>query len=180
MPATMIPNLISFELSAEDRAAILAAIAILKEKMPFLVGLDPKARRKLLKVGDSGRAFIKKAFEVAHMVPDYVPKALNMEEMRKDMALIEDLYPIMVALSQVTEKMSDSYAIAGSEAYGSALVIYRNCKDAKGPEGLEAALADLGRLFARRETAASEGEDKSEGESKGTGERKSTGERKKK
>lgn len=178
MSATMIPNLISFELSAEDRAAILAAIAVIKEKMPFLIGLDPKERRKLLKVGDGGRAFIKKAFEVAQMVPDYVPKALNMEEMRKDKSLIEDLYPIMVALSQVTEKMSDSYAIAGSEAYGSALVIYRNCKDAKGPEGLETALEDLGRLFARRETSVKD--DEGEGTDEGKAAGKATGERKKK
>jgi hypothetical protein len=152
----MIPNRISIVLSAEDRAEIIMAINILKEKLPFLIGIEPEERRGMLKVGDRDRAFIDKSYDVGQRIPDYLPKALSMDEMSKDMELMAALYPIMVAISQLAEKLADTYAIAASEAYAAALVIYRNAKDARGSEGLEEAIADLGRRFVRRTTTVKE------------------------
>ena len=150
----VIPNRISVVLSAEDRAAILVAINVLKERLPFLIGLDPEERKNMLKAGDRDRAFIDKSFDVGQKIPDYLPKALNMDEMNKDMELMDALYPIMLAISQLAEKLSDTYAIAASEAYAAALMIYRNAKDAKGSEGLEEAIGDLGRRFSRKANSA--------------------------
>lgn len=162
-----IPNRVSVVLSPEDRAAIMVAINVLKEKLNFLIGLDPEERKNMLKAGDRDRAFIDKAFDVAQQIPDYLPKALNMDEMHKDMELMVALYPVMVALSQLAEKLSDTYAIAASEAYAAALMIYRNAKDARGSQGLEEAIADLSRRFARKaNTVKSPGESKGESKTK--------------
>jgi hypothetical protein len=81
--------------------------------------------------------------------------------MRLQNQKVEALYPVMVALSQLAEKLADTYAVAASEAYAASLMIYRNAKDARGSEGLEEAIADMARRFSRKaNTAKSPGERK--------------------
>lgn len=159
----MVPNRISNELSEESRDEILRSIDYASRLMPFLTGLDPRERQMMLKAGDRCVAFIRKAAEVGQMNPGYLPRAFNLEEMRKDMALMDALYPIMVATSQLAEKLADTYAIASSEAYASALLVYRSIKSVKGESGLEQAYAELRRQFARRqartESATDEGQE---------------------
>ena len=146
----MVPNRISEEVNPEALAGILEKIEEVQAALPFLVGLDPIERRSMLKAGDRSQAFIRKAMEVAPHMADYLPRGLDVEEMRKDVGLMDALYPIMIATSRLAEKLADTYAVVSSEAYASALVIYRNSKYAKGGEGLEQAVADLRRRFARR------------------------------
>jgi hypothetical protein len=57
-------NLVSGSLSAEDVSAIKAAVETIQQKLPFLTGLDPEARRALPRMGDKSRAFVRKCLEV--------------------------------------------------------------------------------------------------------------------
>jgi hypothetical protein len=156
----VVPNRISVVMSEEDATTVLAGLLAAKARMPFLVGLTDEERRELPRIGDRDRAFIDKAFEVAGKVADYLPASFDLEEMRKDMALMDALSPIILEVSQLAQKLADTYTLAASEAYAAALLIYRYAKDAKGVEGLGAALDDLGQRFERQSARATDGETK--------------------
>jgi len=146
----MTENRISASLTPEDRQAVLAAIATIKEKLPFLLGLSPDESKSLPRLGDKSRGFVAKALEVATQNPDFLPRSFDIEEMRKDVELFEALYPIVLAVSQLQELLDDTVALVGSEAYMAALAVYNYAKATKGNAGLEAAVDDMARRFARK------------------------------
>ncbi len=149
----MTANRISTSLTPEDRQAVLAAIAKIKEKLPFLLGLSPEESKSLPRLGDKSRGFVVKALEVATQNPDFLPRSFDIEEMRKDMELFEALYPIVLAVSQLQELLDDTVAVVGSEAYMAALEVYNYAKATKGNAGLEAAVDDMARRFARKSSS---------------------------
>jgi hypothetical protein len=143
----MTKNLVSASLSVQDRDEILAAIATIKAKLPFLLSLTPQESKSLPRLGDKSRAFTAKALEIALQQSDFLPKAFDVAEFQQDLALFESLYPITVALSQLNELVNDTTAIAGSEAYGAARLVYNYAKTSGLSEGLEPLLDDLGKRF---------------------------------
>ena len=57
-------NKVSTAVKAEDLTAMLDAIAVLKEKLPYLITLLPDEKKEMLKMGDKTFAFVTKAFRV--------------------------------------------------------------------------------------------------------------------
>ncbi len=112
---------ISAALGQADREAVMAAVATIKEKLPFLIDLSAEERKALPKMGDKSRAFVSKALEVATQNPNFLPRSFALEEMRKDVLLFEALYPLLLSLTQVQELVDDTYMAVGSEAYAAAL-----------------------------------------------------------
>lgn len=94
----------------------MQAIATIKEKLPFLVDLTPEERRTMLKMGDKSRAFVSKALEVATQNPNFLPRSFDLEEMRRDLALFESLYPVFLSLTQLQELVDDTCIASASEA----------------------------------------------------------------
>ncbi len=77
--------------------------------------------------------------EVATLNPEFLPRSFNLEEMRRDLATYEDLYPVLLSLTQLQELVDDTCIAAGSEAYAPALAIYNYAKasgDVTGLDGL--------------------------------------------
>ena len=105
----MLENRVSATLTPEDRQAVMDAIATIREKLSFLIDLSPEERRTSPKMGDKSRAFVKKAAEVAQQNEGILPRAFDLDEMRKDVQPTEDLYPILLALGQLHELVDDTY-----------------------------------------------------------------------
>jgi hypothetical protein len=141
---------ISATLAQSDRDAALAAIAAIKQKLPFLTDLTTEERKALPKMGDKSRAFVTKALEVATQNPDFLPRSFDLEEMRKDVQLFEAMYPIVMAMTQLQELLDDTYVTVGSEAYSAALQVYNYAKASGQGAGLEAVVDELGQRFARK------------------------------
>jgi hypothetical protein len=146
----MTPNRISAALTLADRNAVIAAVATIREKLPFLIDLTVEERKALPKLGDKSRAFVTKALEVATQNPDFLPRSFDLEEMRRDVQLFEAMYPIVIALAQLQELMDDTYTAVGSEAYSAALTVYNYAKASGQGSGLEAVVDELGQRFARK------------------------------
>jgi hypothetical protein len=146
-------NLVSATLSPQDRDEILAAIATIKTKLPFLLTLTPEESKSLPRLGDKSRALTAKALEIALQQSDFLPRALDIEEFQQDLALFEALYPITVALTQLAELVNDTTAVAGSEAYGAARIVYNYAKNSGLSEGLEPLIDDLGKRFKQSKQA---------------------------
>ncbi|KAM3111705.1 hypothetical protein [Phormidesmis sp. 146-33] len=143
-------NRISTTLTKADRETVMEAIATIKSKLPFLVDLTAEQRQGLPKMGDKSRAFVIKALEVATQNPDFLPRAFDLDEMRRDVELFEAMYPIVVALSQLQTLVDDTTMAAGSEAYAAALQVYGYAKASGQGAGLEGVLGELGQRFHRK------------------------------
>ena len=143
-------NRISATLPPNDRDAVLAAIATIREKLPFLLDLTTDERRALVRFGDKSRAFVTKALEVASHNPELLPRSFDLEEMRKDVQLFADLQPILRAINQLQDLVDDTSIQVGSEAYATALTVYTYVKSSEPGAALDLAADALGRRFARR------------------------------
>ncbi|MGB8507327.1 MAG: hypothetical protein WCD76_02890 [Pyrinomonadaceae bacterium] len=143
-------NRVSATLSDADRQAVLAAIGTIKQKLPFLVDLTTEERRKLLKMGDSGRTFVDQALTVATQNTDILPRSFDVDEFRQDVELLSALQPIVAALAQLHELVEDTYLEVGSEAYAAALAVYNYTRTGGKGAALDTALDGMARRFARK------------------------------
>lgn len=145
----MADNRISAKFSPADRDAVMEAIATIREKLPFLVDLTTEDRRTILKMGDKSRAFVSKALEIGTQNPNFLPRSFDLEEMRRDLALYDTLYPVLLSLTQLQELVDDTCMTAGSEAYTAALAVYNYAKASGDVAGLDAVIDEMGRRFTR-------------------------------
>jgi hypothetical protein len=141
---------ISATLSTTNRENIMSAIATIKASLPFLIDLTNEERKALPKMGDKSRAFVSKALEVATQNPDFLPRSFDLDEMRKDVLLFEQLYPLLLSLNQLQELLEDTYVAVGSEAYSSALTVYKYAKASDQGSGLEGIVEELGQRFMQK------------------------------
>jgi nucleoside-diphosphate-sugar epimerase len=141
---------ISASLTAAERDEVLTAFTTIKQKLPFLIDLTADDRRAMIKMGDKSSAFVAKAFEVANQHPDILPRAFNVEEMKKDIELLQMLQPILMAANQVQDLIEDTYMQVGSEALTAALGVYNYTKNSPAGSALEGVANDLGRRFSRK------------------------------
>ncbi|MFN0124796.1 MAG: hypothetical protein ACKV2V_30200 [Blastocatellia bacterium] len=149
----MINNLVSATLTDADLNTILAALEVVKQKLPFLVNLTRDELRAMPKAGDSSMSFIAQTLEIATRNPDIVPAVLSVEEMRRDVALANQLQPVLLALTQLQELVSNTHFAATSEAYSAALAIYSLAKMTGKAAGLQDTTGGLGKKFARKTTS---------------------------
>lgn len=124
-------NQISFNIPEADLAEIKSAIATLQEKLlPHLVKLSPDERQELLKMGDKTVAFVQKSLEYCKSNPDLVPPFVNVNELAVDFAAVETIRNIYQPMLQITNALSDTMAISGSEALSASLIFYSSVKNA--------------------------------------------------
>ena len=145
---------INAELSQADQQAVLAAANGIRQKLPFLIDLTPAERRSLATMGDKRRGFVARALVIAAQNEGMLPRSFDVAEMRRDVALLESLRPILTALAQLHELVGDTYMAVGSEAYTSALLVYHFARSAGKGAALDSALETLGQPFARKSRSA--------------------------
>ena len=99
--------------------------------MPALRSLSPEDRRDLPKMGDKTVAFVTKACEHCETSPELAPQFLDLSEFKSDVAAVESLRKLHAPLVQITDSLSDTMLMAGSDAYAAALMFYGSVKSAK-------------------------------------------------
>jgi hypothetical protein len=149
---------LSASLSADDQAAIAAAISIIREKLSFSVTMTGEEKRKLAKLGDKTRAFVQKAAEFAARNPDYLPRRFDIDAMQEDVDLFMALHPIWVSLNDLQELVHNTYMLAGSEAYAAAREVYNSAK-ATGKGEIDSSLNEMGRRFRKSRKGQSDVDD---------------------
>lgn len=120
-------NLISLEIPQQDLKAINDAVSTLRSKLlPHLKTLKPDERIALPKMGDKTVAFVTKALEHCSTNPDLAPPFLDIQEFKADAASVEVLRSIYAPLMQITDSLSDSMLLTGSDALSAALMFYNS------------------------------------------------------
>ena len=149
-------NLISATLAEDVKADILQKLSDVRAKLDFLITLDSAQVRSLVKAANGFAPFIEKAYAVSSAHTDILPPVLNMDEFRKDFALIQALTPIQIQVDELSRSLSDTLVAANSDAMAQSLEIYAAVKQHgdKVP-GLAVANEQLSAFFQRtkRKTA---------------------------
>lgn len=150
---------ISATLSQTDRDAIAEAITTIQKHLPFLIDLVAEERASLPKLSPKSRSFVSTALDVATRNPDFLPRSFDVEEMRKDLELFQDLNQILMSLTQLQDMVDDTCMQVGSEAYTAALTVYDYAKKSGvNANGMEPIVAEMREHFRRsRKSKPSEG-----------------------
>ncbi len=118
-------NFVSATLSDKDQAKALDLINQIRAILPFIVALDAKSRRYLLRPGTQGLEACASMCEAVQKFPDFFPPAvIDAEEMQRDLALITALKPIRQALKSLFTAVEDTENATASDLYRSTLQSY--------------------------------------------------------
>ena len=145
-------NKISLQLSEEEitqlNAHVEGMISILGPKLHTLL---PEDKRELPKMGDKTVAFVEKSIEFATEYPNYIPGFIDVPEAKIDFETVRLLRGIHTPLMRLANEIDDTMTLAGSEAYSSALSIYKVFKNAAsmGQAGAKEAANELKNRFPR-------------------------------
>lgn len=131
-------NLVSATLTDADRDAVLAAIATIQTKLPFLIGLSMADRVNLQKMGNIRRSFVEQTVTIGNQNAQVLPASFHLGELNVDMDLYHQLAPVMDALKPVFEKLDDTLMALGSDLYAASLEGYGYIKAAGKSQGLDA------------------------------------------
>ncbi|MCP4156823.1 MAG: hypothetical protein GY757_54425 [bacterium] len=126
----MSTQLVSAELTDEQVDQAILAVEALKTQFPFIVTLKPDEAKKIYKMGDKSLPFVDKALKYASLHPDYVPPFVNVAELTKDLELYRKLKKVLDVLLPLTNGLSSTSLVAGSEAFAAARSFYSSAKTA--------------------------------------------------
>jgi hypothetical protein len=143
-------NRISATFGTSERESVLTAIATIKQAMPFLIHLTAEERKTLVKAGDRSRGFTLNCLNAAQQHSECLPRTFDVDEMAKDVKLMEDLYAVMMALTELHSLVDDTYSTAQSEAYGAALKVYNAAKAHDDMPAMKVVVDQLKQEFTRR------------------------------
>jgi hypothetical protein len=155
-PAQTMDNRISAELTAPNKASILAKINEIKALLPFLLNLTVEEKSSLPKMA-TFRDGMDEAFSMEMMAnPGLVPSFVNMTELGKDRALRSALRDIFQQLGPLCEGVDDTLTAAGVDTYLAYLSFYNNVKQAakRNVPGANTIYDNLKRFFPRTGTGA--------------------------
>jgi len=147
-------NQIKATSTTDDQGAVSAAIAAIKQKLPFLVDLSIDDRKSMLKIGAKGYSFVKQALDVASQHPGVLPASFDVNEMRNDTQLFAYLTTLQLILNQLKKQIDDTAMQIGSQAYAAARVVYACASSSFAGPPLEVAADQLGKHFGRKPKAA--------------------------
>ncbi len=146
----MTVNRVNATIAPAQLQAVRDSLNSINQNLPFLIDLKPEERQAMAKYGEKNRTFVAKALAVAEQNPDILPRSFSIEEMQAHVALIDDLYPLILSVTNLLGKLEDTHFAAGSEAYTAARLVYQYAKTANVATGvLEDALNDLGHRFVK-------------------------------
>lgn len=145
-------NKVSFQLTQEEQSEVNSSIEKIENILaPKLITLSPEERKELAKMGDKTVAFVNKALEYAQTYPDYMPSFINVGEAKMNFEAVNTLRNLFTPLERLCNQVDDTMMVAGSEAYTTALSIYKVLKNAAnmGQPGADEASKELSNRFPR-------------------------------
>ncbi len=142
-------NLISLDITAEQQAAALAALAQLEAALPGLVSLEPDERRKLLWMGDKSEVFCRTTIRVLGDHPQIVPPSLDVAGAQADLVTLDRLRPVFERLARLHSQLDDTTSALGNDVMDVALDGYGQIKLVGDAYGLKELRKEIGGRWAR-------------------------------
>lgn len=96
----------------------------IKNELPFLVTLNAKDKKELIKLGNYYKPFVDKAKQVLDSSPEIMPQVFDKDEFYRDYELLNNLTPILNELNQLREAVEDTIFVSASDLFSSSLDVY--------------------------------------------------------
>ena len=130
-------------------AAVKDALQTISTNLPFLIGLTIEEREKLSAIDVENKVFTEDAINAGVNNPDLLPSYISVASIQTDMLLFNQLDELLLLVKQSLEKLEDTHLLAGSEAYTTALMLYKLFGAAadSGVPGADAIAAQLRERF---------------------------------
>lgn len=123
-------NRLSKTLTQAEIDSLRAAFTTIETILPWLVGLTNAEKIAIPKMNDSNKTFTEDAQTGLIINADIFPAYIKADEMAKDVTLYSQLDEFVQRSHKLAEKLSDTQTLAGSEAYITALAVYRLAESA--------------------------------------------------
>jgi hypothetical protein len=120
----MSKNNISATLTAAAVTNITTAIATIRTNLPFLVNLTPDQRHTLAHAGTTGQGVIQDSLNFAAQHPEALPATFNTAEFAKDGALNSAYAPVVAAIAQLNQDVTDTMISLQGDLYSEFLDVY--------------------------------------------------------
>lgn len=152
-------NRISLNLPEELVASVKQHFADASEAVsPSLINLSPEESKALPKLGEKSYSFVTKALEYMSVPGTPMPQYVNVEELYIDLKAYDTLRQILQSVMPLIDRLNDSMALSGSEAYVGVLAYYNFIKGAakSNVPGAQTIYDDLSTRFPGRPTKKAE------------------------
>jgi hypothetical protein len=106
---------ISAAINAADKAQIEASITQIKTLLPFLINMDPQARKRLRKMATKRAGYVAEVYNAVIANPSVVPASFDVTEYTKDKVLYDDLVYIRDLIITLSEAIEDTLLTLGGE-----------------------------------------------------------------
>ena len=124
-------NNISVQIPADKLTRIESLLAELNTELaPYLISLTSEQKQGIYKMGDNSIAFVNKIVGYINTNPEFVPPFLNTDDFKVDVAAVGQLSEIAGVAAQLSDNITDTLTLSGSEAMVAALIYYNSVKQA--------------------------------------------------
>ena len=145
----MTQNLVTLNLTDAQVTAVNTALTELETQLAGLISLSAPAKRSVQRMGQKSEAFCRQTLRVLGENPQVVPPNVSLADGLADLTALDALRPIMVRLSRLNDRASDTETALGSDVMAVALRGYSLLKLTGRSEGLAPLRAQLGSRFAK-------------------------------
>jgi len=130
---------------------IRSKILEIKNKLPFLVNIEPKDKKSYNKMGSKSVSFVEAALRIAKSQPEVIPAGLKVDEFEKDVNLTVALSDLAALIDPLCEAVRDTLTVVGSEAMSLSNMVYGHVKvSSKSDANLDEAKRTLGQRYERQ------------------------------
>ncbi|OYX84935.1 MAG: hypothetical protein B7Y83_06470 [Flavobacteriales bacterium 32-34-25] len=124
--SNLLNNRVNTTATAAQLTAVKAAFQTILTNLPFLVGLTADERKSLNAIDVNNKAFTEDALNAAVNNATLVPGYISVPNMQSDLTLFAQMDEISGLANQLCERIEDTKMLAGSEAYNTALSLYKS------------------------------------------------------
>ncbi|MGM8360706.1 hypothetical protein ACSV4D_02200 [Flavobacterium sp. ARAG 55.4] len=153
--SNLLNNRVNTTATAAQLTAVKAAFQTILTNLPFLVGLTADERKSLNAIDVNNKAFAEDALSAAVNNATLVPGYISVPTMQNDLTLFAQMDEISGLANQLCERIEDTKMLAGSEAYNTALSLYKSFGTAAdaGVQGADSIVDKLKTRFATKSSS---------------------------
>jgi hypothetical protein len=134
--------------------AIKDALALIKQKLPFLVNLTSAERKATFKTGPDRVSFVQNALLATEAHPDIFPASFSTTSFQKDVALFAALSELQALVDSLASQIDDTRLAVGGDSMVQATDVYNYVKRAaRSTPGMKPLAQQLGEQFQKASRA---------------------------
>lgn len=120
----MAQNLISANFSAADFAEVQQDLLTVKNKLSFLLSLQPADINGIIKTGNTFIPFVELSNQTLIAHPEIMSGVFDKEEFMRDYTLFAAIRPILAQLNELADGLEKTYYAVGSDTFVASLEVY--------------------------------------------------------